>query len=50
MILFKICLISEAQPHSYNSNSRLISSFPHFLIPKFSHFLIIPYLCTFLTY
>ena len=32
LILFKICLISEAQPHSSNSTSHLIPSFSNFLI------------------
>jgi|GEM_PF-3609145 len=48
LILFKICLISEAQPHSPNTTSHpiyqfshfLILSFPNFLIPSFSHSLI----------
>ncbi|EKY07411.1 hypothetical protein HMPREF9078_01216 [Capnocytophaga sp. oral taxon 380 str. F0488] len=48
LILFKFCLISEAQPHSPNTTSHpiyqfphsLIFSFPHSLIPSFSNFLI----------
>ena len=36
LILFKICLISEAQPHSSNSTSHPIYQFSHFLIPSFS--------------
>ena len=32
LILFKFCLISEAQPHSFNTTSHPISSFSHFLI------------------
>ena len=40
LILFKFCLISEAQPHSSNSTSHPIYQFTHFLISSFSHFLI----------
>ena len=38
LILFKFCLISEAQPHSSNTTSHPIFSFPHSLIFSFSNF------------
>ena len=38
LILFKFCLISEAQPHSSSTTSHPIFSFPHFLISSFPHF------------
>ena len=38
LILFKFCLISEAQPHSPNTTSHPIYQFPHFLILSFPHF------------
>jgi len=56
LILFKFCLISEAQPHSPNTTSHpiyqfshsLISSFPHFLIFSFPHSPLIAFALPFL--
>ncbi|EKY14050.1 hypothetical protein HMPREF9072_01220 [Capnocytophaga sp. oral taxon 324 str. F0483] len=45
LILFKFCLISEAQPHPFNPSTHTISSFPHSLISSFPYFLI-PLFCT----
>ena len=64
LILFKFCLISEAQPHFSNTTSHpiyqfshslilsfsnsLILSFPHFLISSFPHFPLIAFASQFL--